>query len=99
MAQVCLGLQICTFVQPFITWFIISANCGSLLSSTRFSQVISRIQRNGLGGQAFRSRAAPPVERHQWESGQLVLYFLEIYFPNNKKRDNHITHKNGKIRK
>lgn len=50
------------FIPSSFTWFIISANWGSLLSSTRFSHVMSRIQRKGLGGQAFRSRAAPPGE-------------------------------------
>ena len=47
-----------------ITWFKISANVGSLLSSTRFSHVMSRIQWKGLGGQDCRSNAAPPVDRN-----------------------------------
>lgn len=97
MAPGMFGLQICTyFSQSSVTWFIISANCGSLLSSTRFSQVISRIQRKGLGGQAFRSRAAPPGERH-WQEGIRSAWasFLDIYFPRKvtilqrKWRNNH----------
>ena len=38
-----------------------SENWGSLLSSTRFSQVMSVIHLHGFGGQAFMSRAAPPI--------------------------------------
>lgn len=53
------------FIPSSFTWFIISANWGSLLSSTRFSHVMSRIQRKGLGGHAFRSRAAPPGEAYK----------------------------------
>lgn len=37
-----------------------SENCHSLLSSTRLSQVMSRIHFAGFCGQAFRSRDAPP---------------------------------------
>ena len=42
-----------------------SENCGSLLSSTKLSQVMSVIHLHSLGGQAFISRAAPPVGRRQ----------------------------------
>ena len=38
-------------------------NWGSLLSSTRFNQVMSKIHFLGLGSTAFRSSAAPPVIR------------------------------------
>ena len=40
-------------------------NWGSLLSSTRFNQVISRIHFFGLGSTAFKSNAAPPVKQKQ----------------------------------
>ena len=40
-------------------------NWGSLLSSTRFNQVISRIHFFGLGSTAFKSNAAPPVNEKQ----------------------------------
>ena len=40
-------------------------NWGSLLSSTRFNQVISRIHFFGLGSTAFKSNAAPPVNQKQ----------------------------------
>ena len=43
-----------------LIWLRISEKCLSLLSSTRLSQVMSRIHLLGLGGQAFRSRDAPP---------------------------------------
>ena len=36
-----------------------------MLSSTRFSQVISRIHFFGLGSTAFKSNAAPPVKQKQ----------------------------------
>lgn len=54
------------------TWSRISENCHSFLSSTRLSQVISRIHLAGLGGQVLRSREAPP-ERWQikYKTGQL----------------------------
>lgn len=54
------------------TWSRISENCHSFLSSTRLSQVISRIHLAGLGGQVLRSREAPP-ERWQvkYKTGQI----------------------------
>lgn len=44
-----------------LTWVMMLVNCGNLLSSTKFSHTISRIQLNGFDGQVFRSRAAPPI--------------------------------------
>ena len=47
------------------TWERIWVNWGSLLSSTRLSQVMSVIHFFGLGSTAFRSRAAPPAIHHR----------------------------------
>lgn len=44
------------------TWSRTSENCLSLLSSTKFSQDISSIHFDGLGGQALRSNEAPPLK-------------------------------------
>jgi hypothetical protein len=54
VTRVCYKLQHSTFVRT-------SEKVDSLLISTRLSQVMSRIQRKGLGSTAFRSSEAPPV--------------------------------------
>lgn len=46
-----------------LTWAKILMNCGNLLSFTKFSHAISRIQLKGFDGQVFRSRAAPPFNK------------------------------------
>lgn len=43
-----------------LTWLRIWVNCGSRLSSTKFSHVMSRIHFFGFGSTAFMSSAAPP---------------------------------------
>ena len=64
------------------TWFRISENCGSLLSSTRLSQVISVIHLLGFAGQALRSRAAPPASHthtHRNSNHELAVVMVEVY--------------------
>lgn len=48
-------------MEFILTWFMMLMNCPSLLSSTKFSHTMSRIQLNGFDGQVFKSSAAPPV--------------------------------------
>ena len=63
-ASVRVWLRETVYIQYSIhTWCSISENCGNLLSSTRFNHVMSVIHLAGLGGQAFRSKAAPPLMR------------------------------------
>lgn len=48
-------------MELHVTSDIMFENWDSLLSSTKFSHTVSRIQLNGFDGQVFRSRAAPPI--------------------------------------
>ena len=57
------------------TWVRICANWPSLLSSTRFNQVMSAIHFFGFGSTAFRSRAAPPATQ-QSIYGVLIWCFI-----------------------
>lgn len=63
-----------------ITWPRSWVNCGSLLSSTKFSQVMSRIHFFGLGSTAFKSSAAPPADQTR-KATQLYFQPCSVWFP------------------
>lgn len=60
---------------------MISVNCDNLLSSTKLSQVISRIQRNGFEGHVVRSTAAPPKYKQIlcYDTMTKITFYVIIY--------------------
>lgn len=55
-------IQLCLYKSCPPTLVRTAANTASLFISTKFSQVMSRIQRNGFGATPFKSKDAPPFE-------------------------------------
>lgn len=53
-------------------------NTASLFISTKFSQVMSRIQRNGFGATPFKSKDAPPFEESNFINLLTVFLYIQI---------------------
>lgn len=55
-------IQLCLYRSCPPTLVRTAENTASLFISTKFNQVMSRIQRNGFGATPFKSKDAPPFE-------------------------------------